>query len=89
MIIIVENTLFLISNKFTGEKRYGITQNGQICSDHGFDDLLRNECYEAAKVMDLGQFEDMTPPNADYPNGGFKMGTSTPGEFSGILERKE
>ena len=76
----VENTLFLISNKFTGEKRYDITQDGQICSDHGFDDLLRNECYEAAKDMDLGDFEEMTPPNKDYPNGCFKMGTSIPGE---------
>ena len=55
-------------------------QDGQICSDHGFDDLLRNECYEAAKIMDWGKFEEMTPPNPDYPNGCFKMQTSIPGE---------
>ena len=75
-----KNTLFLISNKFPGEKRYEIMQDGEICSDHGYDDLLRNECYEAAKIMDLGEFEEMTPPNPDYPNGCFKMQTSIPGE---------
>ena len=29
--------------------------------------------------MDLGGFEEMTPPNKDYPNGCFKIGTSIPG----------
>ena len=77
----VKNTLFSISNKSPGEKRYEIMQDGEICSDHGYDDLLRNECYEAAKIMDLGEFEEMTPPNPDYPNGCFKMSTSIPGEY--------
>ena len=72
--------LLLISNEFTGKKRYVLTDYEQICSDVGLDDLLRNECYEAAKDMDLGEFEEMTPPNKDYPNGCFKMGTSIPGE---------
>jgi len=30
--------------------------------------------------MDWGKFEEMTPPNPDYPNGCFKMQTSIPGE---------
>ena len=72
--------LLLISNKFTGKKRYELTDYGQICSDVGLDDLLRNECYEAAKIMDWGEFEEMKPPNPDYPDGCFKMQTSIPGE---------
>ena len=71
--------LLLISNKFTGKKRYELTDYGQICSDVGLDDLLRNECYEAAKIMDWGEFEEITPPNPDYPDGCFKMSTSIPG----------
>ena len=58
-----------------------LTDYEQICSDVGLDDLLRNECYEAAKIMDWGEFEEITPPNADYPNGCFKMSTSIPGEY--------
>ena len=73
--------LLLISNQFTGKKRYELTDYGQICSDVGLDDLLRNECYEAAKIMDWGEFEEMTPPNPDYPDGCFKMSTSIPGEY--------
>ena len=30
--------------------------------------------------MDWGKFEEMTPPNPDYPDGCFKMQTSIPGE---------
>ena len=31
--------------------------------------------------MDWGEFEEITPPNADYPNGCFKMSTSIPGTY--------
>ena len=31
--------------------------------------------------MDWGEFEEMTPPNPDYPDGCFKMSTSIPGEY--------
>ena len=72
--------LLLISNELTGKKRYEITEYGEICSGVGFDNLLRNECYEAAMIMELGEFEEMTPPNPDYPDGCFKMKTSIPGE---------
>ena len=68
--------LLLISNEFTGAKRYWMTGYGQTCSEVGYDDILRNECYEAAKITGWGEFEEMTPPNPEGQDGCFYMGTS-------------